>query len=186
MRLVTTPGRVPLAGARRTVTSLALLGVPLEEVVVNRCPPDPSGGGAAAVAEVAALRAALPGVPVTCVPLLGEEPVGVAALAGVGEALTARADPLAARPEAPALRLERTPDGWALLQPLPFASAADVRVDRAGDDLVLTAGPLRRVLPLPSLLRRCDLVAAVVRDGELRMTFEPDPSLWPGGPGWGR
>ena len=41
-------------------------------------------------------------------------------------------------------------------------------------------GSSRRVLALPSALRRCTVVGAVLRDGVLRIRFEPDPSLWRG------
>jgi len=37
----------------------------------------------------------------------------------------------------------------------------------------------RRVLALPSGLRRCLLVGARLTDGVLRVRFAPDPELWP-------
>ncbi len=51
---------------------------------------------------------------------------------------------------------------------------------RAGDELVLTVGSARRVLALPGALRRCTVVGAALRDGVLRIRFEPDPALWMG------
>jgi arsenite-transporting ATPase len=51
---------------------------------------------------------------------------------------------------------------------------------RSGDELVLSVGSSRRVLALPSALRRCSVVGAALRDGVLRIRFEPDPSLWMG------
>ncbi len=49
---------------------------------------------------------------------------------------------------------------------------------RAGDDLVVALGGLRRRLPLPAALRRCTVEGAALRDGELRVRFLPDPDLW--------
>jgi arsenite-transporting ATPase len=37
---------------------------------------------------------------------------------------------------------------------------------------------VRRVLPLPSVLRRCEVTGAALRDGALRVAFRPDPDLW--------
>ena len=35
------------------------------------------------------------------------------------------------------------------------------------------------LMPLPSALRRCTVAGAALREGELRIRFEPDPELWP-------
>lgn len=51
---------------------------------------------------------------------------------------------------------------------------------RRGDELILTVGRLHRIVPLPSALRRCTVVGAALREGELRVRFAPDPALWPG------
>ncbi len=61
---------------------------------------------------------------------------------------------------------------------LPLAGAADVDLDRRGDELWLLVGGHRRVIALPSALRRCTVVGAAVRQGTLRVRFEPDPDLW--------
>uniref|UniRef100_UPI003570EEBE ArsA family ATPase n=1 Tax=Streptomyces spinoverrucosus TaxID=284043 RepID=UPI003570EEBE len=50
---------------------------------------------------------------------------------------------------------------------------------RRGDDMVVTADRFRRVVPLPSALRRCTVAGAALREGELRIRFAPDPQLWP-------
>jgi arsenite-transporting ATPase len=68
---------------------------------------------------------------------------------------------------------------YLLRLPLPFADRADVGLARAGDDLAVTVAGLRRLLPLPSGLRRCQALGAQLRDGELRVRFRPDPKLWP-------
>ena len=49
---------------------------------------------------------------------------------------------------------------------------------RKGDELVVTVGSYRRVLALPSALRRCEVEGAALRDGRLRVRFTPDPALW--------
>jgi arsenite-transporting ATPase len=66
---------------------------------------------------------------------------------------------------------------WAI--PLPGAVRDELDLIRRGDELVVTAGLFRRIVPLPSALRRCAVDGAALRDGELRIRFAPDPDLWP-------
>jgi arsenite-transporting ATPase len=50
---------------------------------------------------------------------------------------------------------------------------------RTGDELVITVAGHRRVVALPSALRRCAVAGATLVDGRLVVRFEPDPALWP-------
>ncbi|MEU1279068.1 ArsA-related P-loop ATPase [Streptomyces sp. NPDC005805] len=63
--------------------------------------------------------------------------------------------------------------------PLPGAVKEDLTLVRRGDELLLTVGPFRRIVPLPSVLRRCTVSGAALRDGTLTVRFTPDPDLWP-------
>jgi arsenite/tail-anchored protein-transporting ATPase len=56
---------------------------------------------------------------------------------------------------------------------LPLATRGGVDAARAGDDLVVTVGGHRRVLTLPSVLRRCEVIGGQFRDGQLRVRFGP-------------
>jgi arsenite-transporting ATPase len=58
-----------------------------------------------------------------------------------------------------------------LRMPLPLAERAEVAVARAGDDLVVTVGTNRRVLALPTMLRRCDVVGGDFDGRELTVRF---------------
>ncbi|MEU8546792.1 ArsA-related P-loop ATPase [Streptomyces roseoverticillatus] len=66
---------------------------------------------------------------------------------------------------------------WRL--PLPGAARDEIDLLRRGDELIVGVGPFRRVLPLPSALRRCTVSGAGLRDGALCVRFTPDPGLWP-------
>jgi arsenite-transporting ATPase len=112
-------------------------------------------------------------------PYTGSEPVGLAALTAIGEGLYGEADPAADVVGATELlALERTPDGFVLSISLPLARRDDVDLARSGDELVVTVGGHRRVLALPSALKRCTVGGATLVDGRLRVRFEPDPDLW--------
>ncbi|MEU3499824.1 ArsA-related P-loop ATPase [Streptomyces hundungensis] len=68
---------------------------------------------------------------------------------------------------------------WSL--PLPGAVKDGLSLVRRGDELLLTVGPFRRIVPLPSALRRCTVTGAGLHDGVLDIRFAPDPELWPRG-----
>ncbi|MER0246623.1 ArsA-related P-loop ATPase [Streptomyces sp. HSW2009] len=116
-------------------------------------------------------------------PHLGRDPQGLADLAVLADAvgpLDARRDGPAAEPWTVEDRL--ADDGllvWRL--PLPGADRDDLDLVRRGDELVVTVGPFRRVLPLPSALRRCTVAGAGLHEGALQVRFAPDPGLWPRG-----
>jgi arsenite-transporting ATPase len=65
--------------------------------------------------------------------------------------------------------------------PLPLARSGDVDLARRGDDLVVDVGGVRRVIALPSVLRRCIVKNAGVRSGKLRVRFVRDEEVWPRG-----
>jgi arsenite-transporting ATPase len=77
---------------------------------------------------------------------------------------------------------EQTSDGeqeFVLTMLLPLAARGDVDASRSGDELVVTVAGHRRVLTLPSVLRRCQVAGGTVADGRLVLRFRPDPGLWP-------
>ncbi|MFJ9695140.1 ArsA family ATPase [Kitasatospora sp. NPDC101183] len=64
---------------------------------------------------------------------------------------------------------------------LPGADRTELDLVRRGDELVVGIGSHRRVLTLPSALRRCTVAGAGLADGVLSVRFAPDPALWPQG-----
>jgi arsenite/tail-anchored protein-transporting ATPase len=188
VRLVLTPESVVVAEARRLATALALHGHRVEEVVANRVIPAPGGTApdpwrAAWAASqqrlLADVRASFPEIPLRRAAYRPAEPVGLHALLDLARELYGDADPLAARPPDAAPVVERDGAEYVLRLPLPFADRADVGLARSGDELVVTVAGHRRLLTLPSGLRRCIAVGAAVRDGALCVRFRPNPELWP-------
>ncbi|MBM7810778.1 ArsA family ATPase [Saccharothrix algeriensis] len=186
VRLVLTPERVVAAETRRTVAALALLGVRVDGVVANRLVPDPGADPGPAArwlrtrrAEQEAVLASLADLgPVRTVEHLAGEPVGLAALLDVAERLYAGADPLAGgAPGGPLLEVEPVGDEYRLRLALRVGDS-DLDLARVGDDLAVTVDGRRRLIALPSLLRRCAVVGAELDDTGLAVRFRPDPDLW--------
>jgi len=185
VRLVLTPEAVVVAEARRTLTTLALYGYRVDGIVANRVIPsggdDPwrAGWVRSQSEQLAAVRRDAGGLPVALAPYRPDEPVGLAALTAHGAALYADADPLATPAgAAELLSVERSADGFVLSVALPLARREDLDLARSGDELVLTVAGHRRVLALPSALRRCVVAGASLAGGQLAVRFEPDPELW--------
>jgi arsenite/tail-anchored protein-transporting ATPase len=187
VRIVLTPEAVVLAEARRTLTSLSLYGYRVDGIVANRVFPDHDGtkdpwrAGWVQVqqAQLDDAAASFPGVPVWRSTYAAREPVGIAALGELAEATYVDSDPLQLVETPEPLSVERvSSDEYVMSVALPHAERRDVDLVRKGDDLVLTVGSHRRALALPSVLRRCLIDGAALRDGRLRVRFRPDPDLW--------
>jgi len=183
VRLVLTPEAVVIAEARRTLTSLALYGYRVDGLVANRVVPvseDPwmSGWVSAQQAQLAAIRVDATPLPVLESPYAAAEPVGLEALEAFADTLYGDSDPTEVTCTEELLEVSRDSDGFLLSLALPLARIEDLDLARSGDDLVVTVGGHRRLLSLPSALRRCVVAGARLVDGRLVVRFEPDPSLW--------
>lgn len=78
-------------------------------------------------------------------------------------------------PALPAAFVERG-DGWAWRLALPGLRSQELRVDRSGDDLALEVLGVRRLVSLPTAMRRFRTAGARVATGHLEITFVPEES----------
>ncbi|SES45604.1 ArsA family ATPase [Lentzea albida] len=191
VRLVLTPERVVAAETRRTLTALALQGIRVDSVIANRLVPSPGAARGAAATwlrtrrqEQDAVLAELTGIgEIRTVDHRASEPVGVTALLEVADQLYGDADPLPGDAEAASM-LEVSGSGrgldarYSLRIALPLADDTELDLARVGDDLALTVDGRRRLVALPSLLRRCIVTGAEMDSGGVTVRFRPDPSLW--------
>ena len=197
IRLVLTPERVVAAETRRTLTALALHGLRVDGLVVNRIVPEaPSSLRGPAgrwlrdrYAEQTAVLAELEALPM---PLrvaehTAAEPTGLAALRELAVSLYGTDDPVAPAdtPAAPLLQVNRTAgsgtsldSAFELVLRLPGVASGPVDLVRLDDDLAVTTGGTRRMIALPSVLRRCAVTSAHVAGDDLCVAFVPDPAVW--------
>jgi arsenite-transporting ATPase len=197
IRLVLTPERVVAAETRRTLTALALHGLRVDGLVVNRMVPEapsslrgPAGRWlreryteqGAVLAELEALP-----VPLRAAEHTAAEPTGLPALRELAGALYGADDPAAPpdTPAAPLLQVNRTAgsgtsldSAFELVLKLPGVAGGPVDLVRLDDDLAVTTGGTRRMIALPSVLRRCTVTGAHVAGDDLRVVFVPDPAAW--------
>ena len=178
------------AGALRQIRhawrTLAVHGFAVDGVVANRLVPDegndPWRSTRAAVQSqvIADARTSLAPLPLRRLAERAAPPTSVAHLAQLADELYADALPYendaAVSPAHP--EVERSGEEFVLVLPLPLARRDDVELCRRGDELVVDVAGERRVVTLPSALRRCDATGATLQSGALRVAFRPDPQLW--------
>jgi arsenite-transporting ATPase len=179
VRLVAEPGPAGADAARSAGLALALRGLRPDVLVANRVLPEQAQDtwlAGLAAQQRKALEEWQEAYDVRPVRHLGRDPRGTDDLAaltvpGVGDAGSAVEWSVA----------DRLADDGVLVWhiPLPGAIRDELDLIRRGDELVVAAGQFRRIVPLPSALRRCTVAGAALRDGELRIRFAPDPDLWP-------
>lgn len=194
-----TPERVVVAEAIRTVGALALMGVRIDQVIVNQVliqddsyeyhnlPEHPAFDwymqritDQSAVLDE--MGEAIGDVEMLLVPHLPREPIGPDALGELAESVRRRDG---AKPPAPLATVVEHESGsgadtvYRLRLELPQIDPATLSLGRVGDDLVIGANGMRRRVRLASVLRRCVVVDARLVGGELTIRFRADPEVWP-------
>jgi arsenite-transporting ATPase len=197
--LVLTPERVVAAESVRALGSLAVMGVRVNELIVNQVlfqddsyeyrnlPEHPAFDWyAARIAEqqsvLDGLGAAVGDVELLLTPHLAGEPIGPKALAQLLDEARRRDGAAPPGPLRPVVDRE-SGSGldavYRLRLDLPPLDATQLNLGRAGDDLIISVGGLRRRVRLAAVLRRCVVTGAALNGTELTVRFRPDPAVWP-------
>jgi len=197
--LVLTAERVVAAEAARTLGSLALMGVRVDELIVNQLlvqddsyeyrnlPDHPAFDWYAArfseqQAVLDELDTSIGDLQLVLVPHLSGEPIGPKAL---GELLECARKRDGSPPPGPLRPIVDRESGsglgsvYRLQLELPQIESSALRLGRVGDDLIIGAGGMRRRVRLASVLRRCIVTDAQLKGSELTVRFRPDPEVWP-------
>lgn len=197
--LVLTAERVVAAEAVRTLGSLALMGVRVEELIVNQVlvqddsyeynnlPDHPAFewyaeriGEQRAVLDQ--LASTIGDVALLLAPHLAGEPIGPKALGELLDSVRRRDGSAPPGPLRPVVDLESGSglgSVYRLRLELPQLDPGALTLGRVDDDLIIGAGGMRRRVRLASVLRRCTVLDAHLRGSELTVRFRPDPEVWP-------
>jgi arsenite/tail-anchored protein-transporting ATPase len=197
--LVLTAERVVAAEAVRTLGALSLMGVRVEELIVNQIlvkddsyeyrnlPDHPAFDWyAERIAEQQAvldeLSAKIGEVELVLAPHLATEPIGPKALIELLDTVRRRDG---SPPPGPILPIVDRESGsgveavYRLRLELPQVDPGSLTLGRVGDDLIIGSSGLRRRVRLASVLRRCVVTEAHLRGSELTVRFRPNPEVWP-------
>jgi arsenite-transporting ATPase len=178
VRIVLTPERVVIDEARRAYTELSLFEVSCDAVVMNRLLPEQAANEAffRDASELQQQRhleveQTFAPLPVLDSPLMDDEVIGVEALAALGERVFAEQQPQARLCAAERVRFHRDEQGYRVDVPLPRARADEIEVSKIEDELVVTAGPRRRLLKLPRGMARLVVTSAKLDGQRLVVRF---------------
>lgn len=197
--LVMTAERVVAAEAARTLGSLALMGVRIDELIVNQIlvqddsyeyrnlPDHPAFDWySERISEQQSvldeLDSMIGDVQLVLVPHLAGEPIGPKAL---GELLDAARRRDGSPPPGPLRPIVDRESGsgleavYRLRLELPQVDSTALALGRVDDDLIIGVGGMRRRVRLASVLRRCIVIDAQLRGSELTVRFRPNPEVWP-------
>jgi arsenite-transporting ATPase len=178
VRLVLNPEKMVIKESRRALTYLNLYGYTADAVVNNRVFPDEMGDRglgrwrAIQARYGAEIRESFAPLPVWEVPLFDREIVGLPMLGRMAELLFAGRDPMKVYAAGPVQTVRKERQHYVLSLRLPFASAADVTLDKVGDELVVSVGNFRRPLFLPRALAAAVVEAAALEGEWLRVRFK--------------
>ncbi|MDC0772131.1 ArsA family ATPase [Streptomyces sp. HD] len=184
VRLVAEPGPGGADAVRAAGVALALRGLRPDLLIANRVLPETeAAAGSWLAGPVAQQRKAVEAweemYDVRHVAHLGRDPRGADDLAALAVPAVNDTSSTVEWPVTDRLAEDGGSRVFVWHIPLPGAVREELDLIRRGDELVLTAGQFRRIVPLPSALRRCAVDGAALREGELRIRFAPDPDLWP-------
>ena len=197
--LVLTAERVVAAEAVRTLGALSLMGVAVEELIVNQVlvkddsyeyrnlPDHPAFDWyAERIAEqqvvLDELAAKIGAVGLVLAPHLPGEPIGPKALTELLDTVRRRDGSPPPGPIRPVVDRESGSGVEAVYRlrlELPQVDPDSLTLGRVDDDLIIGSSGMRRRVRLASVLRRCIVTDAQLRGNELTVRFRPNPEVWP-------
>lgn len=178
IRLVMNPDRMVINEARRTFTHLGLFGYQTDAVIVNRLFPDEVDGtyfGGWREQQADHLRAVEEGfapVPVLTARYFEREVIGEAMHRQLAAELHGDRDPAEILHPGLAREIATGDDRTVVRIRVPFTERDEVRLQQADDELLVSAGGVRRTIMLPTGLARRSPDRAAFEDGILEITFE--------------
>ncbi len=174
VRLVTTPDEGAVRRTARALGAVALLGVGVDGIIVNKYPRKSDGWPKAvrrgAEDALHAMSAAADGVEVwTSTARIRPVPKGRSAMGPIGRVHVLDAEQLVVTVGDEDFRLD---------VPLAGPARTEARVGRQADQLVVQFDGATRWIDLPPVLRRCRAVEATRTQKGLAIRFAPDPAMW--------
>jgi arsenite-transporting ATPase len=177
VRIVLNPERMVIKEAQRTFTYLNLFGYHVDAVISNRHFPEALSDRyfdtwkESQQRNSALVEECFSPLPILRVPLFDQEVVGRAMLVRLAETLFPEGDPVRLLYTGKPHDIERMDGGFVLSIPLPLAAKDAINLSRAGDELIVRIGNIKRNLILPRALASLEVASASFEGTDLRITF---------------
>lgn len=180
IRLVMNPDRMVIEEARRTFSHLGLFGYLTDAVIVNRLFPAEVEGTyfdswrRRQAERLTAVEEGFAPVPVLTARYFEREVIGEEMHLELAGELYGDSDPARILHRGMAREITTGETETVVRIQAPFANRDEVRLQRAGDELLVTVGTLRRSIILPSGLARRNPDRASFEDGILEISFKDE------------
>jgi arsenite-transporting ATPase len=177
VRLVTNAERMAIEETRRAYSQIALHGLSVGAVLVNRVWPehlaDPFMQGILDVQAkyMAKIRECFDPVPILCAPMQSQEVVGEDGLLALARAMYGDRSAVAWFGSSNPVQFHSEPGGYRLELGLRFGDRGKMRVTQRGEELCIDIGGVRRNVLLPRAVSKLKVARASLEDGKLIITF---------------
>ncbi len=177
VRLVVNPEKMVIKEAQRTFTYLNLYGYLTDLIICNRVIPDKvddpyfSFWKESQSKYYEVIKECFAPVPISIIPLLEQEVVGIPMLEVIADALYQEDDPTRLFFEGQVQDLQKEDEHYILTLPLPFIEKGDISLMQSGDELIIRVGNFKRNIILPHTLVGFTATEARFDKSKLRIQF---------------
>ncbi len=177
VRLVVNPEKMVIKEAQRTFTYLNLYGYLTDLIICNRVIPDKvddqyfSFWKESQSKYYEVIKECFAPVPISTIPLLDREVVGIPMLEVIADALYREDDPTRLFFEGQVQDLQKEDEHYILTLPLPFIEKGDISLMQSGDELIIRVGSFKRNIILPHTLVGFTATEARFDESKLRIQF---------------
>jgi len=177
VRLVVNPEKMVIKEAQRTFTYFNLYGYSTDLVICNRLIPKGVGGRYFQAWKDSQrkyhqlIEECFAPLPVSDIPLMEQEVVGIPRLRVMAEALYGEGDPTAVFFRGQVQDIQKENKHYVLTLALPFTSKEKISLLRSRDELTIQVASFRRNVILPRVLRGLAVGEAKLEEGKLKIRF---------------
>ena len=177
VRLVVNPEKMVIKEAQRTFTYLNLYGYGTDLIICNRLIPDRieeqyfQAWKASQRKYHQLIEEGFAPLPISDVPLMEQEIVGIPMLRVMAEALYSENDPTAIFFRGKVQDIHKENKHYVLTLPLPFTSEERISLIQSGDELTIQVANFRRNVILPHPLIGLAVSEAKMEGGKLKIKF---------------
>lgn len=179
VRLVVNPEKMVIKEAQRTFTYLNLYGYLPDLIICNRVIPDKvddhyfSFWKESQSKYYGLIEECFAPLPISSIPLLDREVVGIPMLEVIADALYREDDPTRLFFQGQVQDLQKEDTHYMLTLSLPLVAKGDISLMQSGDELVIRVGNFKRNVILPHALVGLAATKARFDGGKLRIQFDP-------------
>jgi len=178
VRLVVNPEKMVIKEAQRTFTYLNLYGYHTDLIICNRIIPDEVDDQyfnfwkESQSKYYGVIEECFAPIPISTIPLLDREVVGIPMLEVIADALYQEDDPTRLFFQGRVQDLQKEDRHYILSLSLPLIEKGDISLMQSGDELIIQVGSFKRNIILPHTLVGLAATQARFEGGKLRIQFD--------------